>query len=288
MRIVITGATGQVGSHLVRLLEHEPHEVILALRSDKAGAARSPHQPSDRPSPLEVTFDFEQPDTYADALRRADKLFLLRPPALSSARRYINPVIDAAKQAGVRHIVFLSILGAKQNLLVPHHAIEKHIISSGIAYTFLRASFFMQNFCTTHRLDIKEHHELFIPAGRGKTSFIDTRDIAAVAAQALTKPGHENQAYTLTGSEALDYFEVADIFTQELGKTITYPNPSIFEFINRNRGKVALPFLLVMVGIYTTVRWGLAGQVTDEISQLLGRSPITLQDFVKDYKNCWE
>ena len=86
MRIVITGATGQVGSHLVRLLEDEPHEVILALRSDKAGAARSPEQPRDRRSPLKVTFDFEQPDTYADALEGADKLFLLRPPALSSAK----------------------------------------------------------------------------------------------------------------------------------------------------------------------------------------------------------
>ena len=72
MRIVITGATGQVGSHLVCLLEHEPHKVILALRSDKPGAVRSPYLPSDCCSPLKVTFDFEQSDTYADALEGAE------------------------------------------------------------------------------------------------------------------------------------------------------------------------------------------------------------------------
>ena len=278
MKIVVTGATGQVGMHLVNLLEHSSHEVILAKRSPRT---------TDNRSIQEVWFDFEQPDTYAPALKGADKLFLLRPPAVSNVKRFISPVIDAAKEAKLTHIVFLSILGVQQNSLVPHHAIEKYILSSGIAYTFLRASFFMQNLSTTHRFDIKHHNEIFLPAGRGKTSFIDTRDIAAVAARALTESGHENRAYTLTGSEALDYFEVAEIFTQVLDRTIVYANPSVFQFIYRNWSKVSLPFLLVMVGIYTTVRWELAEQVTDETSQLLGRSPITLDDFVRDYRDCW-
>ena len=279
MKIVVTGATGQVGKHLIGFLKNSSHQIILAKRS--------PNRTNDCSTLQEVFFDFEQPDTYAPALEGVDKLFLLRPPALAAVKKFITPVIDVAKEAGVSHIVFLSILGAEKNLLVPHRAIEKHILSSGIAYTFLRASFFMQNLSTNHRLDIKDRHEIFLPAGQKKTSFIDTRDIAAVAARALTEPGHENQAYTLTGSEALDYYEVAEIFTQVLGKTITYPNPSVFQFVYRNWSKVPLPYLLVMVGIYTTVRWGLAGQVTNETARLLTRSPITLRDFVRDYKACW-
>ena len=91
--------------------------------------------------------------------------------------------------AGVRHIVFLSLIGAEKNKVVPHAKIEQLLQAGPATYTLLRAGFFMQNLSTTHRRDIVENDDVFIPAGKGKTAFVDTRDLAAVAALALTQAG---------------------------------------------------------------------------------------------------
>lgn len=118
----------------------------------------------------------------------------------------------------------------EKNPIVPHHKIEKIIKESGIPYTFLRPSFFMQNLISQHGEELRKEKIIFVPAGKGKPSFIDVRDIATVAAKILTEDGHENKGYSLTGCEALDYYEVADIISKELGETITYVNPSIPKF----------------------------------------------------------
>ena len=145
----------------------------------------------------------------------------------------------------------------------------------------------MQNLNTTHRRDIAQG-EVFVPAGRGKTSFIDVRDIAAVAVKALTQRGHGNCAYELTGAEALDYFQVADIFTDVLGKRVTYPNPSPWQFWRRMRKRgLSAPFILVMIGLYTVCRFGLASNVTQKTAQLLGRAPVSVREYVEDYRASW-
>jgi uncharacterized protein YbjT (DUF2867 family) len=94
----------------------------------------------------------------------------------------------------------------------------------------------MQNLNTIHREDIKVRGELLLPAGNGKTSFIDVRDIAAVAVRTLIEDGHQGRAYHLTGAEALTYYEVADIFTSVLGKRVRY-NSSMLKFIRQMRSK---------------------------------------------------
>ena len=202
---------------------------------------------------------------------------------------YIFPFIDIAKECGVKHIVFLSLLGAEKNVIVPHHKIEKHLQSCGIEYTFLRASFFMQNLSTTHQDEIRRAWEICVPAGRGKTSFIDIRDIAEVAAHCLLESGHENRGYDLTGRDALDYFQVADILSQTLNRRILYKNSTLTTFYRKMRAK-GLPamFVVVMIGIYTTAKLGLAKRTTMDIEQLLGRKPITLQQFARDYAICWQ
>jgi uncharacterized protein YbjT (DUF2867 family) len=114
-----------------------------------------------------VRADFARPASWPAALAGVDRLFLLRPPAIANARRYIYPVIDAARAAGVERIVFLSLLGAEKNPVVPHASVEKHLRRAGVPWTFLRPSFFMQNLSTTHRTDLEERDELYLPAGRG-------------------------------------------------------------------------------------------------------------------------
>jgi uncharacterized protein YbjT (DUF2867 family) len=281
-RLLITGATGNVGKELIRLLTEKNAEIVAAIRDPKEAE-------SSLGADIEyVPFDFQRPETFEQAFNRVDKLFLVRPPAISDTKRYINPAIDEAKRLGIQQIVLLSLLGAEKNPLVPHRKIEDYILTTGLPYTFLRPSFFMQNLSTTHREEIKEDNELFVPAGSGKTSFIDVRDIAAVAAKTLLEDGHTNKAYTLTGSEALNYYEVADIFSEVLERKIRYSNPSIFAFIRRTLKKeVPFSFALIMTAIYTTARLGLAARTTAETEQLLNRPPITLREFVKDYRESW-
>lgn len=161
-------------------------------------------------------------------------------------------------------------MGVENNRFTPHYKVERYLIKSGIAYTFIRPSFFMQNLSTTHKDEIKIDSEIFVPAGRGKTSFIDVRDVAEISVLALTDTEHLNKAYELSGKEALDYYQVADLFSKVLGRKIVYTNPSILTFFIKMRKKKApLPFILVMIALYTLTKLGLAKKTTSEIKRLL-------------------
>ncbi len=294
--ILVTGATGNVGREVVQLLSAQDFPVTAAVRN-LIGASK------DFGSNVRcVLFDFTNPDIFADAFAGINRLFLVRPPAIADIHQ-ITPALNAAKQAGVEEIIFLSIIGADKNRIVPHYAIERAIEQLDIPAVFLRCSFFMQNLNTTHREDIRIRDRLFMPAGKGKTSFIDVRDIAAVAVKLLTeeldwsKPtlrgrskelSEINRAYDLTGAVALTYYEVATIFTNVLGRPIHYTNPAIPIFIwQMLKQGFPLQFVLIMVGIYTTARFGLADLVTSDVPQLLDRPPISMQQYVEDYRQYW-
>ncbi|WGV27362.1 SDR family oxidoreductase [Halotia branconii] len=281
LKILVTGATGNVGKEVIRLLQSYDCHICAAVRNpNSAKQILGSNIPS-------VSFDFTNPDTFANAFVQVNKLFLVRPPALANIRKQIAPVLNAAKLAGVEHIIFLSIQGAERNRFLPHSKIERYIEQLGIPATFLRASFFMQNFNTTHLQDIKTRGELLMPAGNGKTSFIDVRDVAAVAVRTLMEDGHQAKAYELTGGEALTYYEVADIFTSVLGKLVRY-SPSLFKFVQQMHSSgLPMNFVLIMVGIYTTTRLGLAGNITSDVEQLLNRSPLNIRQYVENYQQFW-
>lgn len=284
-RILVTGATGNVGREVVRHLAAAGAPVVGAVLDD-ADAARLANQ--QEAAVATVPFRFGAPETYAAAFAGVDRLFLMRPPQIADVRRYLFPVIDFAAEHDVAQIAFLSLLGAERNRMVPHYKVEQYLKAGAISYTFLRPSFYMQNLNTTHREEIRDDDVIAVPVGRAPTSFIDVRDIGAVAARVLTEEGHQDRAYALTGGEALDYYEVAEVFTQVLGRTIIYTNPSILAFLRRSlRRGVPLKFALVMVGLYTATRMGNADTVTDEVARLLGRAPITMRQYVEDYAGVW-
>ncbi len=153
--ILVTGATGTVGCEVARLLGAHGLPVRAALR-DPGGAVPAGVAP--------VPFDFGRPETYDLALRGVEALFLMRPPAITDTRRYVDPLIAAAREAGVRRVVFLSVLGAERLPVVPHRRIERSLEASGMAHTFLRPSFFMQNLSGVRRADIRRGH-IVVPAG---------------------------------------------------------------------------------------------------------------------------
>ncbi|MGY2895724.1 SDR family oxidoreductase [Deinococcus sp. UYEF24] len=280
--VLVTGATGTVGREVIRALQTAGVQVRAAV-TDPVKARASLGSDLDL-----VHFVFGIEATYAPAFGSVDAVFLMRPPQISDARHLINPAIEAAKLAGVRAITFLSLQGAEHNPLVPHYAIERYLETSGLDYTFLRASFFMQNLATTHRDDICLHDDLMIPAGSGRTAFIDVRDIAAVAALTLTQGGHAGQAYELTGSEALTYDEVAVTLSEVLGRPISYAHPNVVQFwarLHERQQPVAL--VLVMTVLYAAAALGQAGHLTGEVRRLLGREPIRFLQFARDYAEVW-
>ncbi|MCR6466153.1 SDR family oxidoreductase [Bacillus paranthracis] len=269
--ILVTGATGHVGKEVVKTLMQKNVDFQMATRRKESKG---------------VYFDFETPSSIKPALSGITKLFLLRPPHLADAKKYFQPVIDAAKELGINHVVFLSLLGVEKNPIVPHSKIEKIIKDSGIPYTFLRPSFFMQNLLSQHGDELRNEKIIEVPAGNGKTSFIDVRDIGEVVAKVLIEDGHKFKAYDLTGSEALTYYEVAETISKETKENIIYTNPSILKFRKRMMQKgLKNDFIMVMIGIYTTARLGLAKKGTLDLEQLLERKPTTLKQFVHDYKD---
>ena len=282
-KILVTGALGNVGAEIVKLLQAEGSPVRAADISTEAIQERFGADVE------AVSFDFTNPDTYPAALNGVNRMFLMRPPHISNVQRDMIPFLDAAQAAGVEQVVFLSLIGIEQNQQVPHYKIEQYLQASSIAFTFLRASFFMQNLSGMHRTEIRNRDEIFLPVGRGKTSFIDVRDIAAVAVKALTEPGHENQAYDLTGAEALDYYQVAEILSEALGRKIVYCDPSIPAFMWKSlQHGTPLGLIFVMSYLYIQTKRGMSDTVKDDVKEILGRNPISLEQFVMDYRQVWE
>ncbi|UPV99567.1 SDR family oxidoreductase [Halorussus gelatinilyticus] len=295
--ILVTGATGTVGSHVVSALANrddvsDDSDATDSSTADADGGVtvragvRDPASAADRfAADVELAeFDFERPETWGEALAGADRLFLMRPPAVSDVKRHITPFVDAAVRTGVERVVYLSVVGAEKNPLLPHRRVERHLESADASSTFLRASFFMQNLNEVHREEIVERDEIFVPAGGGATSFVDARDVGEVAAVALTEPGHGDRSYDVTGPAALTYRQVARVFSAVLDRRIEYADPSIPEFAWRMRRRgFDWSYVAVMVGIYTTARLGLADRVTDDAARVLGREPRTLREYVADY-----
>ena len=279
--ILVMGAMGNVGTEVVRSLAAKN----IPLRA----ADLFPDKMRDRfGSDVQVlSFDFSEPATFADTFKGIRKVFVMRPPQISNIKRDMVPALEAAKAAGLEHMVFLSLIGIEQNKMVPHYQVEKWILASGLDYTFLRCSFFMQNLNTTHLAEIRDRDEIFIPVGNAKTSFLDVRDIGAVAALALTEKGHTKKAYDLTGSEALDYYKVAEMFTEVLDRKITYQNPSSMQFFRRQTQNNKLMFAVVTTWLYDNTRKGMAETVTSEVKRLLGRDPILMRKYIEDYRSNW-
>ena len=175
------------------------------------------------------------------------------------------------------------------NRALPHWRTEQDLRTSPMRWTFLRPSFFAQNLETAYRTDIREHSRIRVASGRGRTSFVDTRDVAAVAASVLHDPApHVGQAYTLTGPAALDYHRVASMLSAELGRAVVY-EPQTLVAYRRELRRTGLPddYVTVQLVINLVARLGFAAQVTDTLGRLLGRPPTPLATYLHDRRGRW-
>ncbi len=281
--ILVTGALGNVGREVTAQLLAAGAQVRVAdLDPQRLRQTFPDAQP--------VQFDFTDPNTRS-AFDGCEVMFLVRPPALSNIARDMQPALSAAQAAGVGHIVALSLQGAEHNKVVPHAKIEAWLQQSGLAWTMVRPSFFMENLSTTHASDIRERNCLLVPAGKGRTSFVAVRDVAAVASAALLDPErYRNTAWTPTGPQALTYEEVTGILTDVLGRQIRYGRPGVLRYLRHATSTLGmpLPMALVTTAIYTVARLGKAGGLTDDVRAVTGRAPLAFAQWAQEHRAVWE
>lgn len=280
--VLVTGATGTVGSAVTEFLVESGTDVLGAVRSDGDAANLRSGVPPRR-------FDFSMSSTELDrALEGCDRLFLMRPPAIADVRTHLFPVIDAAVRGDIRHIVFLSLQGVRHNRTTPHFAVEEYLTSVAAPFTLLRPNFFMQNISTTHAAEVRDRDEVFVPAGRSFTAFIDARDIGRVAATVLTEPGHLGKAYTLSGEHSLTYRSVAAILSDVLGRPIRYRRPSETEYLDHLRRQAAPDdYLAVQKMIYRIVRLNVSALPNRSVRRLTGHPATTFREFAQRERAAW-
>jgi len=266
--IVITGATGTIGRELLTLLPRE--EVVAVAR---------------RPLPGHVLGDLERPETVAAHLSPGDRLFLNSSlfPGVADAHR---AVIDLAREAGVAQVVTISVRHARpggrlgQDL---HGRIDEHLRASGLPHVILRPGGFLQNLPAEVRGG--RFHGSY---GDAKVSYIDARDIAAVAAAVLTAPVGPDAIHTLTGPEPLTHAEIAAAITAETGRQVTYVDHSVPDMAAHLAAQgVPEPVaaeLAAMMHEMGTEDWA---STTSAVQDLTGRPPRSLRDFLADHADAF-
>jgi uncharacterized protein YbjT (DUF2867 family) len=282
--ILVTGATGNVGSALIAELSSR-RVPVRALVRDRV-RARAIALPG-------VEFaegDFADPGTLVSALDGVEHLFLLIPSSADVEAQQCA-VVDAATRCGVKVIVKLSQYAA--DVHAPgrfqryHAVVEEHIRESGVAYTFLRPNLFMQGLLML-RSTIASEGAFYLSAGGARVSLIDLRDIAAVAARVLTEPGHAGKTYDLTGPEALSHADVASTLSHATRRDIKYVDIPT-EAMRQALLGLGIPAWQAegMVEDYEHYRRGEAADVTTTVRDLTGRDARTFSQFAREFRSAF-
>lgn len=276
--ILVTGATGTIGRDVTKELATKGAAVRAGVRDpDKAKKLLGPE--------IELTrFDFENPQSFSEALKDVTKLFVL-PPIMPTQVEATNAFVDAARSAGVEHIVKLSVIGADAEPPFTfgkwHAAEDQHIRDSGIAFTILRPNSFMQNFINYFP---PRDGVIYLPWGDSKASFVDTRDIARVAGQVLTTDGHQAKIHTLTGPTALGIEEVAKFLAEAANRDIKYVD--VPEAAARDGMlQAGVPQWQVdgVMELHAINKQSCWAAVTNDIENVTGKSATAFAQFARDY-----
>ena len=277
--ILVTGATGKVGQEVVRQLAAANVPVRALVRDpERASHIRLPDVAI-------VAGDLGRPETLEPALRDVDRVFLLSSPDPDQVRLQGN-LVDAARRAGVRHIVKVSVAGGPDSgtrIGRWHWATEKQIEASGIAFTFLRPNFYMQQ-VLDFAPSIAATGSFSLPVGTGQIAMVDARDVAAVAACALTEEGHRQRIYDLTGPAPLSFGDVADELSRTTGKPVEFVHVPP-EYARKQLLALGLPRWLAedMLVLCASVREGYGVDVSTAVADVTRRPPRTFAEFAGDY-----
>jgi uncharacterized protein YbjT (DUF2867 family) len=280
MMILVCGATGTVGSKVVRQLSQAGIQCRAMVHDPgKADFLRSPNTEI-------VQGEFARPETLSGPLAGVDRVFLAARPGPQQPELEGN-MIRACQQAGVEGLVKLSMLGAAPHSGVPYchwnGQIEQHLRQSGVPWTVLRPNYFMQNLLQFADSLLSEG-AFHLPMGDARISQIDARDVAAVAVACLTQRECQSEAYLLTGPQAISFSDCADALTNVLGRPTEYQPVSAEEARTWMR-KARMPDWEIeadLAGAEAYVR-GAGSQVTHDVQAVLGRPATSFAQFAQDY-----
>lgn len=269
-QILILGATGNVGRPLVRQL--------LARGESVKAASRSGH-PVDKAQPVVV--DLRAPDSLLPALDGVDRLFMLQPMGTTDTLELLLPVVAAAAERRVK-VVLQTAIGADADPSIPYRQVEIAVQASGVPYVIFRPNWFTDNFLTAWKAGI-DAGVIAIPAGDGRSSFIDVRDIADCAVAALTSDRFDSRAFDLTGPEALGYAAAAELLSRRLGKSVRYQPISDDAFVaDLVQAGVSESYARLLAIFFEPVRQGQTAVVTDAVPELSGHPARSVADWIAD------
>ncbi|OQP62025.1 NAD(P)-dependent oxidoreductase [Niastella vici] len=281
--ILLTGATGNVGSHLAKKLNalKVPFRALVRSKDNNDLLNSLPYATI-------VTGDLADENSVVMALQGIEKAFLLTHSSEQSEQLQLN-FVNAAHRAGVKHIVKLSQLASEEQspvrFLRYHAIVENRIKELGLTYTFLRPNLYMQGFLA-FKEHIKHDGKFYAAVGQAPISAVDIRDIAAVAAHALTEAGHENKLYNITGGESITHYQMAAVFSTVLEKEVTFIDvtPEQMEGAVRAAG---FPEWQVggLIEDYAHYARGEAAAVYTTVKDITGTPAISFEQFARDYKD---
>jgi len=270
-KILVLGATGGIGRSLVSSLVARGEQVKAASRQGTAIAGAEA-----------VRFDLTDPSGLPAALDGVDRAFVMVPTGYLQVESLLAPVIAAAAERRVK-LVLQTVFGVDADDSIPYRKVELAVIASGLPHVILRPNWFADNFHTFWRAGVLAG-TIAVPAGTGRSSFIDTRDIAASAAAALTRSDVDGQAFNLTGPEALSYADAAAILSRILGRNIQYQAIDDASFI-AHLTAVGVPaeYANFLAAIFHPVREGWTAPVSDAVQFLTGQAPRSLETYARDH-----
>ncbi len=284
-KVLVTGATGNVGSWVVQELRGRGASIRAFVRDPDRAAEKLGDG-------VELAVgDFSDTASLQHAVEGADHLFLTSADGPQKVE-HETAVIDAAAAAGVSRIVKLSTIGAKVGSPLPpfdwHGRIEQHLWRSEVPAVILQSTFFMSNLLGSAEA-IRHTSKLFAPANGANIAMIDPRDVAAVAAVVLTTDGHEGKTYGLTGPEAITYQRIAEELSVATGRPIEFVDVPD-EAARQGFVEAGMPDWLVehLIGVFGIIRQGALEQTTDTVRTLTGREPRTFAQFARDHAGLFQ
>ena len=278
-KFLVIGGSGTVGSEIVRLLQDQGHAVRATTHRREAAGKRDGVE--------RVFLDVGTGEGIGEAFAGVDRAFVLAPPGYADHQKILSPLVAEATRRGLDKVVLMSAMGANA-ADTPFRRVEVELERSGLRYNIIRPNWFMQNFNTFWLAGIRDEGKIRLPAGTAKTSFIDARDIAAVAVRLLTTDDHDNRDYDLTGPAAITHEEVARVLGKTVGREVAYEDidPAV---LRKGLLEAKLPadyveFLLVILGFLAQ---GYAERTTTAVRDLLGRDPIAFERYARDNRGAW-